>query len=111
MANFPTAPCPRVGTKETTVIPIVKSESEGNYTKVRRVATRSRKKFELKYNALTLSEFQILETFFIDNQGSSFTFTHPSTAVEYECIFNQSELKKDFTDTKIVNTDIVLEEV
>lgn len=111
MNTFPTDPKPRIGSKDTTIIPIVKSESDGNYTRVRRIATRSREKFELNYNVITFSEFDILKSFFVANQGFPFTFTHPATSVAYTCIFSQEELEKNYIDSKFINTKIILEEV
>jgi hypothetical protein len=109
METFPTEPHPRVGSKESTVNPIIKSESDGNYTKTRRITTKSRKKFELNYNALTMPEYQILEDFFNANQGMPFLFTAPNSTV-YECIFVQDELPKDYVNSFVVNTSIKIEE-
>jgi len=111
MNTFPLTPCPRVGSKQTTILPIIKSESEGNYTKVRKIATRDRKKFELKYTTITHGEFAILESFFLANQGMMFEFTNQATDEVYTCIFTQSELPCNYKTPIHIDTDIILEEV
>jgi|LGVF01.2.fsa_nt_gb hypothetical protein len=110
MNTYPTTPTPRIGSKDTKIIPIVKSESEGNYTKVRRVTTKARMKFNLKYNTITSDEFNTLDAFFEANQGIAFIFVHPVTSISYNCIFNQSELGKNYKGVHI-DTDMILEEV
>lgn len=111
MNTFPTVPCPRMGSMDTTILPIIKTESEGNYTRVRRTATRSREKFELDFSTIKLTEFNVLKAFFLANQGLPFTFVHPDTAVSYTCILNQSELKKKRFSKNIVSTQMILEEI
>ena len=111
MNIFPTNPIPRSGTKQTTIIPIAKSESEGNYSKVRRLVTKERKKFELKFNTLTHAEYSILETFFIYNQGLVFEFTNQVTDITHNCIFSQSELLATYVNSLHINVDIIIEEV
>ncbi len=111
MNTFPAAVCPRMATKETTLLPIIKVESDANYTKVRRVSTRAREKFELAFSTITETEFATLKAFFIANQGLPFIFVHPNSAISYTCVFNQSELKKTYFSKLLVSTQMVLEEV
>ena len=109
---FPTEPIPRAsGSDETIIIPLVKSESEGAYTKVRRKITKVKNEFKLNYRKITKAEYTILKNYFIANQGLEFQFVHPDTLEEYTCIFKQDKLVKTHTDGVLVSTEIMLEEV
>lgn len=111
MATFPTNIIPQLGTKDDTYLPVIRVESERGYPKTRRLNTKSRFKSELMFNAITLTEFNTLETFFIANQGIPFTYIHPITAVSYDCTFMQDSLTKRFITPDIVSTKIMIEEV
>ena len=109
---YPTEPRVRAsGTVDTATIPLVKSESDGAYTKVRRKVTRVKNKFTLSYQKITYDEFDILKAYFYANQGLSFDFIHPSNAETFTCVFAQEEIQKTYIDSVLVSTTIVLEEV
>jgi len=109
--EYPTTPIPSLGSSTETYIPLIKSESDGNYTKVRRRTTKAREKFSLKYNNISFDEFDTLRSFFLAAQGQSFTFTEPMTGVQYTCIMSQESLPKDYATTNTVSTSVELEEV
>ena len=111
MNTYPATPAPRLGTKESTISPLLKSTTDANYIKVRRLATKSRKKFELKYSPILEDEYNVLETFFLENQGVPFTFIHPISGVAYTCTFTQDELTKEFITNKTFGTEVRIEEV
>lgn len=110
MAVYPTSlPTPSIASEEAMRIPIKKTEKEGNYIQVRRTATRSRMKFTLQYNLLTYSEYSILETFFSTYQGTSFSWTHPVSAIVYNVVFDMEELKRKLYSTYCTATVILTE--
>jgi hypothetical protein len=108
---YPENPIPSLGSSSQLYIPLIKSESDGNYPKVRRKTTKARKKFELDYKNILHSEFQVLEDFFVANQGLSFDFTEPLSGTIYTCVFMQDELDKSYDTVNTVSTTIKLEEV
>lgn len=114
MATYPTTiVAPNKGTSEEDYIPLIRTESDGNYPKTRRIATKSRKKFRLSYTNMTLADYTTLQTFFIANQGLSFTFTNPTDSISYDCIFAQDSLVKTYQHdvTNLISTQVSLEEV
>jgi len=71
----------------------LRSESEGGYTMSRPRFTKSKKSFTLNYSAIKNEDYAILEEFFVTNQGSNFTFTHPiDPRKSYTVIFAMDEL-------------------
>jgi len=87
MANWPSIPNPAYGFTEEEYFPQIKSESDANYIHVRRRGTRSRKRWNLSWAALSEANYQTLLTFFLVNQGLSFTWTHPATSAPHTCCF------------------------
>ena len=112
MATYPTVPKIRAsGTSKTQQIKTLRSETEGAYTKVRRVSTKAKKKFKLGYKGITKDEFAILETFFNENQGLSFDFVYPGEESIHIVIFAQDEITQTEQDGVLVSTSIELEEI
>lgn len=97
--------------KEKTSRPVLKSQYDGGYTVRRPKYTRQVKTFSLGFSALTIAQASELETFIMDNQGMSFTFTHPTTLVTYEVTNTTDEIEFSFIPPKYRSTSIVLEEV
>ena len=92
---YPLIPKAHQGSKTDLNIPIVKSESEGAYTKVRRTTTKTKRTWELRYKSITLANYEILEDYFNANQGLSFEFV--SNNITYDVIFNQDKITKEHT--------------
>lgn len=99
MANYPSNPIPSVGSRESYIIPIIKTETEGNYLRVRRRSTKKRETFELKYNQMSYSDYDTIKEFFTDYQGSAFTWTHPITGVDHTVVFDMNELQRTMYET------------
>lgn len=110
MASFPTSPIPSVGSKDATIIPIIKTSSDGNYIKVRRKTTRARKTFELTYTNISYTDYATLELFFTTNQGTVFIFTHPVSGTTYNCVFDMDEMSRTMDSTSCT-TSILLAEL
>ncbi len=111
MNTFPSTLIPNIHSSETLSIPLVTSETEGNYPKVRRRTTKAREKFDLKFDPLTVTEWAILKAFFETNQGLPFTFVHPTSLVSYTCVIMQDTLEKSFISSFIFKTALKIEEV
>jgi len=111
MAVFPTTPIPRIGSSGTTQFLVINSQFEGNFSQTRRAATRGRKMFTLKFNAVTDAEFATLEAFFDANVGGSFTWTNPRDSVEYTVRFGKDSLPFTYSYSGRINTKIELEEI
>lgn len=100
MAVWPAAlPSPSLGMSEEIYLPQLKSEFEANYIQSRPRATREIRRWNLKWNAMSESNYQTLETFFIANQGSSFTWPHPVTATNYSVRFSDDNIKSSFNNS------------
>jgi len=109
MAIYPISPVPHQGSKTDLNIPVIKAESEGAYTKVRRTTTKTKRTWDLSYKNILLQDYQILEDFFNDNQGLSFDYTYDD--VTYTVIFNQAKITKEHTTGVTASTSIQLEQV
>lgn len=111
MATYPTAPKVRAsGSSRAIEVPTVKSESEGAYTRERRLTTKVKRKWKLNYNNITKDDFIILEDFFLANKGLTFQFTYPGTATEYDVGFAQDTITQAEKDGVLVSTSVELEE-
>jgi hypothetical protein len=110
-SNDPLAPTPSLGSGDLLSVNITKTSFENNTLAVRRLSTRSRKSFSLTYPAITLAEFQILETHFINNVGTTFLFVHPVEDVEYNVTYSKGELEKTYISSNVVSTGIQLESI
>lgn len=100
------------GLGEKNVKPVYKSKFDGGYQQQRPQHTRKIKMFDITHTNLTDAQVTTLDDFFDINQGLSFDFTHPKTAVVYVVTFDMDEL--DFQHTKgglHQNTKIKLREV
>lgn len=108
MATWPTIQTPNVGTKEETVLAQVRTEFEGGYVQSRPLYTRGRDRLTLVWNALPEADYQTLRTFFIANQGDSFTWTHPLTATSMTMRFTGDSLsgRIDVPGYRVVELEI-----
>jgi hypothetical protein len=88
-----TLPPPDKGTQEGFYKPQRKLEFEANYVQTAPRATRGRRRFELKWQILTESEYQTLEGFFDANQGTAFEYVHPLRGTTHMCVFSSDEIK------------------
>ena len=109
MAAFPDIPV-TIGSQSSLYIPIVQTESEGNYLRVRRKTTRSRRIFTLDFKEISYTDYALIEAFFEANQGISFTWTHPVTSIEYDLVFMQDTLVQTMGATSC-DTSILVREI
>ncbi len=112
MATFPaTLPNPNVGFDGELYLPQIRNEFEGNYVQSRPRSSRAIRRFALRWNVLTAAQFAILETFFLANQGSMFTYTDV-IGTERTCRFSADFLKWQYYNSSYyINVECPLEEV
>ena len=99
MATWPAGlPPPSWGISEEIYKPQNKIEFEANYTQSRPKGLRGRRRMpDFAWKILTEAEYQILEAFFLANQGGSFDWTHPITGVVRTFCFSGDSIKHKWT--------------
>jgi len=95
MANFPLSrkPSPKYFSQNP-FKPQVKTNFDAGYVQSRANATRSRMEFSTGWDGITETELQSLITFFEDNIGTTFNWTHPTTSTVYTVRFVENRLPK-----------------
>lgn len=78
------------------VKPARKVEFEGGYQQQRPKFTRKYKTFEFEHKFLNDAQAQELETFFDNNQGLEFEFTHPKTLEAFNVTFQMDSLDFEY---------------
>ncbi len=78
MNTFPITKKPSLGQySESIYKPAIKHEFESNYVMSRPRSSRATRKFKMGWIDLSTTEMNILEQFFIENQGNEFQYTNP----------------------------------
>lgn len=108
MAVFPTTPLPRVNSTRGKSLPAIKTVSEAGYRQTRKQFTKFSPMYKLNFDNISNAEYLTLETFFLANQGTIFTYTHPIEGVAYDVMFNQDEISATDTDFERCSTSIEL---
>lgn len=92
MAVYPSSPMFRVNSTRGKRLYAIRTETEGGYGQTRQQFTKARPLYTLEYDTITNEEYETLETFFLENQGTIFSFTHPKEGITYDVMFNMDEL-------------------
>lgn len=112
MANWPSIDEPKK-IKERIIKVAHRSASESGYIATRAKWTGSRKAFSLFWPGMETVDKDTLETFFKDNQGTTFNWAHPVSG-EYTCVFSSDEIEFDSvgfsSDTAIYAVTVDIEE-
>jgi hypothetical protein len=99
MPSWPNIKQPSSGLSGSLYKPQIKMEFEANYVQTRPAGSRTRRRFNLKWDALTSADFNTLATFFDTNQGGSFTITAPPPdSTSYTCVFATDEIGFKFNN-------------
>lgn len=106
-----TLPKPDYPLEEKSYKPQVRIEFEANYVQSRAAAKRKRKKFPLRWSLMTEADYQTLESFWDDNQGGLFAWTHPETLTTYTCRFSGDELVGSLVQPGYRKVEVDIEEV
>ena len=88
----------------------IKSDMSAGYVQSRAKWTRSRKVFELSWSEMSNADKEILETFFSDNIGDTFEWTHPLSGIPYTVRFVEDELSARYVYVLRWQVDLTLEE-
>ena len=87
----------------------VRSDFEAGYVQSRAQWTRTRREFELGWNAMHADDKATLEAFFSANQGSTFDWQHPD-GTTYTVRFADDSIEFDHRAAKLWQCSIMLEE-
>lgn len=88
----------------------IRSDFEAGYVQSRAQWTRSRKIFELSWANMTNSDKETLETYFDNNLGSTFSWTHPYTDTTYTVRFAEDQISAEYIHVGYWNVEVILEE-
>lgn len=95
-------------TKKTLIKEAIRTESEGGYGRTRSKYTKPRYQFDLDYIAISESDFETIEAYFLSNQGLTFNFVYPRDAQTYVCMFNQDSISAEYISSDKVNCKVSL---
>ena len=70
----------------------IKVPFEGGYVQSVAKYSRMRRMFELTWNAMSAANKATLITYFENNQGTTFSWTHPHTSTAYTVRFRDDQL-------------------
>lgn len=110
MAAWPSIPNPSYPFNESIQKRQIKSDFESGHVLSRAAATVSKRAFELRWNALPEADYTTLETFFKDNIGLTFTWTHPVTAEVITVRFSEDKIESSIPFTGHRSVKLMLEE-
>lgn len=97
---------------QRTVKPSFKGKSSAGYTITSSRATIAKKEFDLGYEALTEADRDTLQTYFENNAGSSFSWTHPeSGGATYTVFFVDDEIEFKWVPSNYWSAKVKLREV
>jgi hypothetical protein len=105
-----TIPNPSFPLQHTLSIPQVRTPFEGGYVQSRRVFTRQRHTWRLAFEGFTDAHRTTLDNFFIANQGATFNWVHPTSAVTHKVRFSDDDLVWRLSDTSRWSVTINIEE-
>lgn len=88
--SYPTIK-PDQETSKELIFEAIRTESEGGYGRTRAKYTKPRYQFDLVYKAISQTDYQTLEDYFLANQGKTFDYIYPRDAQTYTCMFNQDK--------------------
>lgn len=111
MAVFPTLPGIKRNIERNVNKPEIKSKFEGNYAQTRPVYTRANYDFKIEFVAISISEVDVLEEFFIAHKGGSFDWVNPQDNKTYLVRFVDEKLSSKMIKKEKYTVSIALEQV
>lgn len=91
--------------------PQIRTEFESGTVQARPKWTRGRRTFNLSWSGMTEAHFILLQAAFLADQGLSFSWTHPTSAVVYVVRFQGDKVTGEVTTPGRRKVSLVLEEV
>lgn len=110
MNTWPAIANPVAPMGEEIVYPQVRTTFENGSVQSRSQWSRARRRFTLRWPAMSPAHWLLLDAFFLANQGLTFTWTHPVTATSYTVRFQDDALKSDVITMDRRSVELVLEE-
>lgn len=107
--SWPTIQAPSFPLEESSVKPQIKTEFESGYVQSRARATVAKRRFKLRWKAMTEANWLSLKSAFEADQGSTFTWTHP-VSNEYTVRYANDELSSTLFSTGLRQVEVDLEE-
>jgi len=93
MASFPTIQSAN-GISQSIIKKAFFGSNKHGFNDISERQTIAKMEFKVSYNTLTLTEMNTLQTFFENNQGTAFDWTHPEEGGSvYTVVFNQDSLQ------------------
>ena len=91
----------------------VRSDFEAGYVQQRPRWTRSRKKFNLRWDLLPEADLTTLLDHFDNNQGSTFNWTHPIRNTTYTVMYSGDSINYDLSADRVkyYSASVELEEI
>lgn len=116
MADWPDIEPADFGMGEEVYLPQIKTEFEAGYVQSRKKFGVSKERFNQIWGsspetAMPEGDWQTLKTFFKENQGGVFNWTHPYTGDVYVCRFSSDELKGSWVAPGYRKVECPIEEV
>ena len=107
---WPSIPAPSYTTGGEVYLPVVRTEFEGGYVQSRKLNSRERERWTLHWLNMAESDFQLLKSAFIADQGNSFTWVEPVTSVSHQVKYSEDSLKWAHVEKGYRQVSVALEE-
>lgn len=88
----------------------IRSDFDAGYVQSRAKWTRTRRKFELSWNAMSNTDKETLMTFFENNLGDTFAWIHPLSGTSYTVRFTEENIEAKYIPYNRWQVSLILEE-
>jgi len=109
--SWPSIAAPTYTTGGETYLPQLRTEFEGGYVQSRPRCTRATRRWTLVWNAMTNADFATLESAFIADMGTTFSWTEPVTSTSYTVRYAADSLKWTHVNLGVRAVSIGLETI
>lgn len=110
MNTWPAIAKPVAPMGEDIVYPQVRTPFENGAVQSRSQWSRARRRFTLRWDAMSPADYLLLDAFFLANQGLTFTWTHPVSSTAYTVRFQEDALKSEVVTMDRRRVELILEE-
>ena len=101
---------PDVGFREEVFKPQIKNEFESGHVQSRGKSTVAKRRWTLPFSRLEIAEYNAIETHFLANQGSVFTWDHPISGTTYNVRYSGDGLTSTVEKRNLRTVIIEIEE-
>lgn len=110
MNTWPAIANPIAPLGEETHYPQIRTTFENGAVQSRTVWSRARRRWSLRWTSMTAAHWALLDAFFLANQGLTFNWTHPLSAVAYIVRFQDDGLKSEIITADRRSVELAIEE-